>query len=186
MAKVQNKAEFYRLTALGLLGNQMGCWNSIEEMQKSDSTGPYMLRYAGTTGCGNFKPGIPPSKIVKAVAKWIRDGADPSRIRIWESPPIKKVVMCGEFASVAEGGGYYLMYSKRRRTHMNTALRKYACHAYGLRALTILRETLDTASFETFMELLDEYPGAVIEFQTFECKLGRLRHNTVIWEVRNY
>lgn len=186
MAKVPDKFAFYRLTAEGRLGNQMACWDSLEAMKASGSEGPFMLRYAGTTGCGKFEPRIPRHKIERVVARWIRDGADPARIRIWESPPIKRVVMCGEFMRAPETANWYLMYSTRRRMHMNTALRKHARHAHGFTALMILRHVLDAASYESFMALIDEFPSAVIEFQTFECKLGLLRRNSVIWEVRDY
>lgn len=164
----------------------MGCWDTIEAMKAGGSSGPFMLRYAGTTGGGNFTPGIPKDKVEKAVAKWVRNGAEPARIRIWESPPINSVVMCGEFGRIAEAGGWYLWYSSRRRTHMHNALKRHSRHAYGLNALLTLQRVLDSASYESFMELLHEFPDAVIEFQTFTHKLGPLRRNTVIWEVRDY
>jgi hypothetical protein len=187
VAKVANKQEFYDLTAKGRLGNQMGCWHSISDMKRSGSRGPFMLRYAGITGCGNFRPGIPYEQIEKAFATWVRKGAEESRIRIWESPPIQRVVMCGEFARVAEAGGWYLLYATRRRMHMHHALKRHARHAFGINALMILQRTLDVQSYADFMDLIHEFPDAVIEFQAFEgVKLGHLRRNTVIWEVRDY
>jgi hypothetical protein len=42
-------------------------------------------------------------------------------------------------------------------------------------------------SYEEFLMLGELYPGAVIEFTSYEIVLGNLKgRNTVVWEVRNY
>ena len=48
----------------------------------------------------------------------------------------------------------------------------------------LLHHHCDASSFDDLMELLDTYPGAVIEFSTYPFAVGRMNRNMIVWEIR--
>ena len=69
---------------------------------------------------------------------------------------------------------------------MRKALETKQYHENGIIALNTLKRNLDATSYDNIWRLLDLYEDAVIEFSTWDCVVGHLKNNTVIWEVRNY
>ena len=69
-------------------------------------------------------------------------------------------------------------------------------HARGLQAVEVLRQYMDVMSYEMTMDLLEcqrinvtswhnlDHP--IIEFACFNHRLGRLKWNTLFWEVRTH
>lgn len=66
------------------------------------------------------------------------------------------------------------------------ALQKDGRTAYGIMADILLRRYLDPGDREWLLELLDEYPGHVVEFSSYGRRWGTEMKRTVIWECRLY
>jgi hypothetical protein len=112
-----------------------------------------------------------------------QDGHSLDRVIINESAPDHRLLLQGEL--MHSGKGLYLTGSYEK-TDMRSAMKK-AWNAGGLRVNSILKHLASPVSYDMLMELLDRYPGHVVEFGIYDCFLGWGRgHNTVIWEVRNY
>jgi hypothetical protein len=70
---------------------------------------------------------------------------------------------------------------------MRESLAKGLQVATGLKAKCILEHYCDPASVSDIQELLDVWPGAVVEFTVFDRDCGVMPHrSTIIWEVRRY
>lgn len=56
----------------------------------------------------------------------------------------------------------------------------------GLTALQVLRTLLDPTGFDNVMDLLNNFPNAIVEFARYSIPVGVLARPTVIFEVREY
>lgn len=85
-------------------------------------------------------------------------------------------------------GGLWLEYSTRNDLILRDAFRAERIAVGGMVARGLLKEHLLPASYSDVWELLDLYPGHVIEFSVCSptaCP-NHVGRNALIWEVRNY
>ncbi len=169
---LDTKRKFYSAQAKGLTGNALYVWHSVEEWRASGYGGPVALR--STTPGGKFMPFI----TLAAIRRTFVAGQH----MICAHAPDDYLTIQGE---MQRSTSYLdLHYSTVPGLTMREALPKYGKHTSGLMALHLLRSHADAASYDDLWDLLDTYPGAVIEFSTYPFPVGRCNRNTIIWEVR--
>lgn len=183
MAAIASKSEMYQLYHRGAFGNRLCTWRDLEEFYASKFQRPVVLRYKGSGG-GRVEYGVMPRDVPCVVEQWVKCGADPRLITLNELANDSDLILQGEVMRSTEHVS--LRYSTVPAP-MRVALAASQYHVGGLRAVSILRSTLDPTSFDELMDLLDRYPDSVIEFSTWGHDVGQIPHrNTVFWEVRNY
>jgi hypothetical protein len=183
---VSSKSVNYRLYESGAYGNKLRTWKSLGELERSRYSGRIVMRYKGMGGGSQFPrlgEQLTFDEVVAAIRDWRRLGASEDDIRFNEAAPDGALLIQGE---VMRSTDYLSLFWSREKTTMRRALRN-ARQSYGLSALFLLRQNLYPSSMDDMEILLDEYPGAVIEFSAYGCAVGNCLHrNAVIWEVRNY
>jgi hypothetical protein len=178
MIAITNKRQMQQLLASGRLGNAMRMWPNLEALQASGYDG---LVYVRSMQISNS------DKLFEVPAAEVAERLNQRRIalascRFYEAPLNELRVIQGEFCHLPP---YYLNYTMAHEP-LRTALERDSRHAYGSEALGILRHYCDPADYDWLHELLDVYPGHVIEFSVLRQRVGTLRRRMVIWEVRSY
>ncbi len=184
MSLIPTKADMYKLYQDGRFGNKLRTWTTERDYENSGYTAPVVLRYKGSTGGKWCAYGVAPKDVKTTISKWEAEGASRSLIVFNESAPDDKLILQGEVMRSTEH--LSLRYSKMKAP-MRVALSEAPLHAGGMKAVSVLKSTMDPESWEDLNTLLDEYDGAVVEFSVWDTTLGSLpRRNTVFWEVRHY
>lgn len=173
----------YELYYAGKFGNTLAQWKTVDDYLNSDFAGLVVLRYKepGSPWC---KYGLTKSELQDQMAQWIKDGAKKDKFTVNELANDSDLIIQGE---VERGiNGLHVRYSKVPKP-MRIALAEDQFHVDGLQAVNILKSSLDPSSYDWLHELLDTYPGAVVEFSTWAHDVGVIKNrNTVFWEVRHY
>ena len=169
---LDTKRKFYDVQAKGSTGNTLYVWHTVEDWRASGYAGPVALR--STVPGGKFMPYM----TLAAIRRTFVAGQH----MICAHAPDNYLTMQAE---VQRSISYLdLHYSTVPGLTMREALPKYGKHASGLTALLLLRHHCDAASYDDLWELLDMYPGAVVEFSTYPFALGLYDRNMIVWEVR--
>lgn len=87
------------------------------------------------------------------------------------------------------GNGHYLRWSNRSDLSLRHDLEQNGQEIQGYRAWRTLDTLVKPEDHALLRDLLDVFPGAVIEFSNYERSLpvaGGGRSNLVVWEVRHY
>jgi len=175
---VLTKADFYRRFLTGEFGNRGGIWSSFKELWDSGYGGLVMVR--------SQRPGgICEANLTTAEA-WTINQKHGHRERLTFSAmcPHDRQTINGELHR--DHRGLCLMYSHVKKP-MRDSLREGGRQVFGLTAQHALRANVYAPDYEWLMELLELYPGHVIEFTAFEIFWGVLpRSKCSVWECRNY
>lgn len=104
-------------------------------------------------------------------------------VTVWAMAPDDRLTLQGEVTT--SHTGLVLMYNTRRGANLREAMRhpEMAC---GLQAEMLIRGRLDDPAQDYVRTVLEQWPDAVVEFTAYDHRLGYLRWNTIIWEVRRY
>lgn len=178
-----SKKEMYPLYEAGRFGNRLQSWPTVSAFQQSGYDKLVVLRYKGKGGqwC---KYGVEPNDVPNVVAQWASEGADSSLVCVNEMAEDHLILLQGEVMRSLDF--IYLRYTTVPKP-MRVALKEGECHARGLAAVKLLRDTMDPQSYDEMWQLLDDFDGAVIEFSVWSKDVGDCpRRNTVFWEVRHY
>lgn len=165
---IARKSDYVALWHKGLLGNKLRSWDSLSEIPPGFQK--VMVRQKSRNGGG----GMAREALIRDLPVW--PIKSPGNYFFNELAPDEKVTLQGE---VVECCGLELFAHCRGpeetgMLRMRDILRK-ARRYRGLIALHLLRE------------LLDLYPGHVIELSAYSMNLGHCEgRNTIIWEVRAY
>lgn len=179
---IPTKERMYELLLGGRLGNFVRAWDSLDAVMGSDYRGLVSMRSRERSNPVRVYH-VPIDELPGRVAA-LSEAATRNGLVFSEAPPDEKRTIQGEL--MRDERGYYLHYSYSPEP-MRTALEKDGRHARGLSAKMLLETYLEPSDFDTLQELLDSYPGAVIEFSAFTVPVGVIPHRKmVIWEVRNY
>jgi hypothetical protein len=182
--RVATKAEYLDRAALGLLGNTMPSWPSVEAALADGHREPVMVR-CRVPDSPYMRADVPIAEAQSVIDEFVRRGARPGSLylthmttavgrrlnaEVWRSP-----------------SGLYLHYSTDQ-THLRAALDgPTARHVQNATAYAVLRWACCPDSFDDLMELLDLYPDHCVELTAYDREIGSLPgRNTVIWEVRLY
>lgn len=180
---IRNKAQFYSLYEKGVFGNKLLSWPNVQAWAESGFKGRVGLRYNGLTGMGFIAYDLEPAQVFGQVDQWLLKGADYNLIRPGESAPDSSILFQGE---VQRSTDYLDLFWSPLKTQMRVAL-KEGQPLSGLPVVMKLRQAMTPASYDDLSILLEEHPGAVVEFGVYDHNLGsRPGRNTLIWEVRNY
>lgn len=180
---VRNKKEMYDLYFAGEFGNKLATWESLAECLAANYDGPVTIRYR-VEGSKFCRFDIPKPEVQAQVEAWVKDGARVDLMTFNETIDTSKIVFQGE---VQRDIFHYSLRYSLAQTHMRPALADAPLHAFGLRAVSILRYYLDPSSYADLEVLFDKYPDSVVEMTTVRGNIGSIAsRNTVFWEVRNY
>ena len=188
----KNKKENYKLYHLGVYGNHLLFWESLDsfykdvELKKYDITKPIALRTKTTPGIilPNYCTQTKVEDIESIVTDWTKNyNIEYKDIVLNEIGPDDYILIQGE---VCRSINHYDLQYTRAKKIMREALAVENIHAKGLKALCMLKTHMDAASYDNLQRLLDLFPEGIIEFSTYSKCVGHLNLNTVFWEVRNY
>lgn len=175
---VFSKQDMVRRYSLGEFGNASPTWQTPSEFVAGGYEGLCHLRnrVAGGPTFYNLDPG-------DLLATWYQQRS-PECWYASAMAPTEKTLLQGELMDTEQG--LYLYYSQVRKP-MRDALKERAQEARGLMALGLLKLYQCVNSYEWTMELLQRYPGHVVEFSTYSTCFGTITNrNTCFWEVRKY
>ena len=180
--KVSNKRDFYYLWNNNLLFNKIPTWDSYSSLIESGWKGKVGIRPL-TLG-KKSQLNVPMNKIDEALEKIENEGTQKNNVTFLAGQPDKKILLLGELKRTEQG--VYLLYSTIKKP-MKDALAENENHAFGLKALIILKHNLCPQSYSDIMTLLDMFPDSSIEFTAYSTNIGLIPgRNTLIWEIRNY
>ena len=176
----KTKAEFVRRYQQGEFGNRLQNWDDRQSLLASGFSGSVGIR--NRVAGGRFYYGV---KVADLRDEWGYPEPE-SQMYFSEMAPDERLVLQGE-VSVGERG-LMLVYATEPGVSMRVALSQRApLHAYGTAAVMTMQWAMDPSSYDDVRGMLDSYPGAVIEFSSYNVNCGMLPHrNTIIWEVRSY
>lgn len=179
---INTKKQFVEYYKKGLFGNASLTWNNYDEFREARYSGKVHFRNRVKGGDTYYNVG---RLEAVGVANRLRRAGRLNDFYISAMAPHDCNLIQGEVQQTPVGLG--LFYSRAVDLPMRDALKKDGRQVYGIEAVTLLRQFLCPKSYDWLQELLDKYPGHVVEFSTFSIKWGTLPgFNTVFWEVRNY
>lgn len=184
MEAIRSKTRSVELLRSGAFGNTMQLWDTLEAFLTSRFQGNIGIRYKETKGGGFWVPNVPWDKVAEATRQLVAQGAKRELIFYTEMCDHARSVVSGEVARF-ETGYLDLTYS-RLLLPLREAIAADPHYVHGIVAVVTLKHLVGEEWYDWFMHLLDEYPGHVVEFSTFERPLGILGEYTVVWEVRQY
>jgi hypothetical protein len=186
------KRENYELCHSGGYGNRVRQWASIEDWRTSGYVDPVAMRVALPGGGGG------PSKFsverwdVEHVARQWRDelGISCDCIRLSEMADGLRILQ-GEYlndiCTIDSETRHGLFLHTRESGPMPLALKASKATTFGLRADLMIRLAMTPSSYSDWQELLNRYPGHVLEVSIWESCLGDCpSRNAVVWEIRRY
>lgn len=174
---IKNKRQMYRLLNSGKLGNTFHSWDSWQEVLDSGYRGHLSVRSMTVSDPIRIYD-VEFDEVQRRMKKIRR-----TDLVFYEASPRKSRLLQGELMRSEKGLALLGTYVKEP---MRIALEQSMFQVYGLEAVLHLKNNTDDYSYEHLQFLLDSYPGAVVEFTTFNKKVGQLRQRLIIWEVRNY
>lgn len=187
---VLRKSDFVKRFMRDEFGNKGPNWGTLDEWKASGYKGLVHIRSKRPSDKNGQSPYNVPMEEVEQRCKEIR--ASPDTHYLAGMAPSSQTLFQGEVQvlpiSMApeDIAGLYLRFSTVAKP-MREALAEQAWHAQGIMASWLLKRYMDPTSYDWLQELLDEYPGHVIEFSVYDCYWGTLPSvNTVFWEVRLY
>lgn len=182
MNKIENKQTFFELWSNGLLGNKLRSWGTPEDIKDDNYGGFLTMRMRDKSGGGKTIYNIPAARAKIEYDKWLSEGIKPIHIYFNESAPDEFLISQGE---IMRSNDFYDYFYCNEKMKMKDAMR-LGKTMKGLQVKLYLESIMTPNSWTDLQELLDKYPGSVIEFSVYEhclgCYPGR---NCLIWEIRS-
>jgi hypothetical protein len=178
---IRNREEYFDLWERDALGNHLRIWNTVEAIP--DNIKAVMVREVNRRGGGGLV------NVMKTAT--LRKRRPSQRVVYNELAPDELATMQ---AYIRKEDGIVYLEAKltprkklpTRPERMRQAIRR-AKRYEGLQALHIVRNHVSPRDYEDIVELLDAYPGHVLEFTAYACGVGWAKHSNVIfWELRGY
>ena len=187
MKPVNSKRDFVRRYQANEFGNRAPTWDTLAEYLDSGYKGLVHIRNRVAGGPTWYD--VPAAKVAEEWDKIVKgcrgESQNPETLYLSGMAPTERTQLQGEL-TLNDSLGLTFYYSRCALT-MREALKKESHHIFRLEALQLMRSFMDPSSYDWVQELLDLYPGHVIEFSCYGVPWGTIPHrNTVIWEVRNY
>ena len=178
---IRNREEYFDLWARDVIGNHLRIWNTVEEIPEGIES--VMVREVNPNGGGGFV------NVMKTTS--VRKLQFLKRVVYNELAPDELATMQAYIRK--ENGIIYLEAKLTARARLPTrpermrqAIKRAKCFE-GLQALHIVRNRVSPRDYEDIVEMLDAYPGHVLEFTSYACGVGWAKHSNVIfWELRGY
>lgn len=179
---IVSKSQMYRLLRAGELGNTARFWTSFDEVMDSGYNGELSLR-VDMVGHPFAMYRVKIGDLAVRLEEAPQDLVTNNRIIYCEAPPHHLGNLQGEV--MQHTNGLYLLHTYVKEP-MRIALAQNSREARRLVAKLILEHHLDASDLEHIYNLLEEYPGHVVEFSNFDVKMGTMKRRCCIWEVRRY
>lgn len=177
---IDTKAKMYRELARGAFGNHMRSWERIQEIEACGYRGLVTIRSRDISNpLRKYYNRVEDLRDVLAQHK-----VTEADVAFQEVPPDERDIQ-GEVMHRFNDCGLALYWTNVHGA-MRTALERWSANANGLEAKLRLQQYLDPADYDWLMELLDVYPGHVIEFSNHVRRTGTLHRRMVVWEIRKY
>lgn len=178
--QIRTKQEFYRHFQAGRFGNHGPMWNTIDEWDQSGYPGLIAIRSKVPRGRCIYDI---PRERVRAVYADMRQQYQPNQLHFSAMAPDDRLTLQGEVGLTPRG--VELHYSRVPGLNMRVAMSRSLNFARGLTAVAMLRHFMDAGSYDWLQSLFIDFPGAVVEFTSYEIPWGVVRGaNTVFWECR--
>ena len=179
---VLTKRDFVRRFLRDEFGNRGQNWNTLEEFLASGYRGLVHVRNRQAWAPSFYN--IPSENVPAEWSKAHKIGN--AGWYLAAMAPHHRNLLQGEVRCSPRGLELYG--TKARGLPMRDALKAEEFSVQGIIALAELKKALCPNSMEWLRELLNRYPGHVIEFSSFSCPWGTLypNYNTAFWEVRLY
>lgn len=175
---VLNKHDFVRRFLNNEFGNRGPNWFTLTEYLEADYRGLVHIRNKLPGGSTFYN--VPAEEVA---AKWMDLGCSSATHYLAGMAPSERTLFQGELAFLPE---ICLTYSTVAKP-MREALAEQCLVTGGLLAVMLLQHYMNPASYEWLCELVERYPGHVIEFSCYDTHWGTMPgYNTVFWEVRLY
>lgn len=182
---ITSKQQYYVLAKRHLFGNQLRIWPTLYDAIKDNYFGPFGIRIS--KGHNRFFAcGLSYAEVQGRLRVLSQEtSVSWDDLIVQESAPHNCICLQGEVIDSDISPGIVLTYSTIK-DHMRAAMVSPKT-AHGLKAINLLKANLTPSSYDDMRELLELYPGHVVEFTSFDHPIGEFKgRNTVIWEVRRY
>jgi hypothetical protein len=178
---VLTKVDFVRRYQVSEFGNRAPTWDNIEEFLQSQYRGLVHIRNRAAGGPTWYD--VPAENVMTMYYSILdRNKATEKSLYFSGMAPTEKTTFQGE---VVQSTNYLDLFYSHVPLPMRGSLLQGGRQVSGLKALWLMKTYMDPSSFDWVQELLEEYPGHVIEFSCYSANWGTVPHrNTVIWEVR--
>lgn len=182
--KIASKQEFMKLSERGLLGNRLRTWRTVEAVQ-AEHDGSVYIR-GPVAGWKWMVPWCPVSDLASRVAVLERKSGTPrAQLQFVEVlPPGTPRTINAEAGYLA--GGFTLHWGESSTLSLRHDLERNGRHHCGAVGRCIVRHRVPPEDVEMLDDLWHEWPGAIIEFSTYDRAVGIFNRQTVVWEVRHY
>ena len=183
MKTIPDKKTFKALSNKGILGNRFRTFATVEDAYWSGV--PCFYIRGPVAGWPHMVQCCPVAQLDETVARIERKGTPRSQMQFVEVKPdgtprtINAEILRGE-------QGLWLRYGSSSVLNLRHDLEQNGIHAQGIKAKQVMWTRMPQEDVDMVDELLDDWPGAIIEFSTYEQRVGIFDRYTVIWEVRHY
>lgn len=186
------KKENYNLYLAGKYGNMLQTWDTLDDYLASGFTGNVVIRYKQADF--NKKFGVydlKPEEVMPHIEKCIREGGSRDLFTLNEAAKDSGLTIQGE---LRQSDRHWELFYTHSPLPMRLGLEAEPNHAYGHRALAVLRKYLDDIDFDYLMEQFDTYSDThawsarnmTVEFSVWAEPVGTWHRRMVIWECRVY
>lgn len=189
---VLNKHDFVKRYKVGHFGNASPTWDNYQQWfldPRGCRPGLFHIRNRIAGGDTWYDVHWEDMDVTWGIA---RNRVGERNLYISEMAPHEHNLIQGEVVQGPIAGAatrhLYIWYSRQVGVPMREALRgPEKAEAGGIIATTLLRTLMCPNSWDWLNQLLDNFPGHVVEFSTFGVDWGTISNfNTCFWEVRGY
>jgi hypothetical protein len=179
---VRTKQDFYRRWRGMEFGNRNHSFDTIDEVMKCKLPGPFAIRYK-IPGSKWMRYHIPKAELRAVADGFVAQGARRELLEFSDMQRDEYIVLQGEAQRDHRGLCLFVSQDKLPMRQALLSAKQY----FSPRAERVLEWACDAASVDCIRDLLDQYPGHVVEFSAYSRKVGVIpNRNTLIWEVRAY
>jgi hypothetical protein len=182
---VNSKQDFARRYKKGEFGNASPTFDTPNEYLQSGYHGTSKIHIRNRVQGGPTYYDVEPCDF-DTVWRMACQHQPPDTFYISLMAPTEKTVIQGELFQDPADGRLRFFYSTVKLP-MRDALKQESNSVDWLTARGLLMTYMNQKSYDWLQELIDRYPGHVIEFSVYSVEWGTMPgYNTVFWEVRNY
>lgn len=184
---VTSKRQMYRLLTEGAFGNTIPQFFSYESWVNSLEYSRYRIWGIRSlrAGGGPCRLNCPREEVLDTISRseFASAGVNISAMM----DVVTRVKLWCEVVETETGLAVYGIENPPRDGSWRELMGKHGVQYTGLTARNLLRRSLNGSSLADLRELLDKYPGHVVELSACSSNVGTIPgRNAIIWEVRKY
>lgn len=198
MASITTKSDFYALYYRMALGNtiRQWDWDEYNGLYLTNDLPQDIVGYAVRVKIPNnpyMRYELSEDQAIDYSRGLIAKGVDPTDLNISELAPDHRLTLQGEIMRSTNYCDGWLRTKFDRDNPADNRMRSsypgvcpHSHYTSGLSMWLRIKTAMDSRSWDCLQELLDTYPDDIIEFSCYDCQVGVLGCNSIIWEVRSY